>query len=143
MIFDTKPTQSFVVYHFLLIGFPVLIWLFADAAIETYRYWKYGVEKSAMVELEGSLFTKRVPYQLRTNETYSVLVIPDAPKDFVIGNNKSSLYQLFENIVGNGLIQIYYVTTYIFIFIFAPPFYVGLLIHRREYLYRGKFWKKK
>ena len=95
------------------------------------------------VELEGSLFTKRVPYQLRTNETYSVLVIPDAPKDFVIGNNKSSLYQLFENIVGNGLIQIYYVTTYIFIFIFAPPFYVGLLIHRREYLYRGKFWKKK
>ena len=130
-----KYLWNWFLYLFILAGFPILLWAGYTLSVDTYSYWKHGIEKEADVinsdhtsrskssttnyyELEIDNQRKIVgfSYRLPIGKTITVLTLPNKPDKVTLGNSKSSLFELFSNSMGgrhNGSVSNRHVCFYV------------------------------
>ena len=140
------------VWLLVLSGVPIMIWAEVSIAENTYRFWKHGVAKQALVVAldqnvfvprGGTMFYYRIQidgrettaiFRLRLPEGkfVPVLVLPDNPSEIALGRKDSSLFEIFEYSIGGKVYAVLSLISAIFFTCFLPSFLWNIWSKRRK-----------
>ena len=114
------PTLLFLVAMF--VGCVVVIYAGVHGAAEAYAFWKYGIESEATVLSLDDIYHGRggktyyyklavldeeyidgFSYELSIGDTITVLVLPESPGQVALGDEESSLFEIFSLMVGGWI----------------------------------------
>ncbi|HEX5056559.1 MAG TPA: ABC transporter permease [Gammaproteobacteria bacterium] len=147
-----------IIWLVVLTGFPLLAWTAYHEASQTYRFWRYGIEKTMNVvaldhkiraykagaryyydvEIAGRRMIKEFGFSLPVGKNITVLAMPDEPEKITPGTRNSSLFEIFSCSNGGDLRAILVIGAYCFMVFAAPIILSALIKMRREIINADK-----
>ena len=145
-----KKLRNWFYYLFILASFPFMIWLAYSVSIDTYMFWKHGVQKKAEViklnyegkynfnnyevKIEGNHQNVEFAYDLSIGKKYNVLTLPKKPEKITLGTRSSSLFKIFSYSVGGNFMAILQIIVFGGLLLVTPTILIEMVKKRREFL---------
>jgi len=127
-----------------------MLWLVYSLSIDTYMFWKNGVQKKAEViglnyegkynfhnyevKIDGNHINVEFAYELSIGKNYNVLTIPEKPEKVTLGTKNSSLYKIFSYSVGGNFMAILQIIVFGGLLLVTPTTLIGMVKKRRDFL---------
>jgi hypothetical protein len=149
----TKKFWNVLTWLVLLAGIPWVIWAGVSSALETYAFWRHGIEKTAhvvdldhttrvpkggtsfryVIEVDGRRFVESFRMRLPAGGEVAVLALPEDPDHVTLGNSESSAFEIYSNSLGGSdVMAVLVIATFGFVTLAAPWLLVVLIKVRRE-----------
>ncbi len=149
-----KKIWNWFLYLIILVGFPVLAWAGYSLTIDTYMFWKHGIEKKAEIialdhtsssgkggttyyyqlSIEEDSLIEGFRYKLPVGKYVSVLTLPSNPEKITLGHENSSLFEIFSYSIGGDIMAVLVIGMFVFMIIYGPSTLVQLLKSRKTFI---------
>jgi hypothetical protein len=135
-----RPWTSRVIWLLILLGIPLIFWAGCELGSSSYRFWKHGIAKRALVisldhadyvykggltywyriDIEGREIT--APFRVRLPEGVYVpiLVLPEEMDAPAIGSKTSSLFDIYAYSVGGKVMGALSIVMFVFFTCYSP-----------------------
>ena len=133
-----KLVPALLLLIFLFVGSLVIMYAGAHVATEAYEFWKHGIEAEATVLSLDDIYHGRggntyyyklaiqdeevvdgFSYELTVGDTVTVLVLPETPGQVALGDEESSLFEIFSSMAGGWFMAVLVVVLEVFVFVMA------------------------
>jgi hypothetical protein len=149
-----KKIWNWFIFLFILAGFPILAWAGYALAVDTYMFWKHGVEKKAEVialdhtsssrkggttyyyelNIEDNRLVEGFSYKLPVGEYIAVLTLPNSPDKVTLGHKNSSLFEIFSYSIGGDIMALLVISMFIFMVFYGPSALIEVLKAREKWI---------
>lgn len=149
-----KKIWNWLLYLFLLAGFPLLIWAGIYLAKDTYIFWKHGIEKNAEIialdhtsgsgrggttyyyeiQIDENRLIEGFSNRLPVGKSVTVLTLPGSPEKISLGKQDSSLFEIFSYSIGSQFMAVLILGTYFFMVIYGPSTLFTILRGRNKFI---------
>jgi hypothetical protein len=146
-----RPWGGRIVWSIVLLGIPLIFWAEYSIGLQSYRFWKYGVAKQALViGLDHSDFGYRggttywykidfdgkeivSPFRVRLPEGnyVPILILPTETSAVTIGSKSSNLFEIYAYSMGGKVIGVLVLCSCAFFTCFSPVLIWQMLSKRR------------
>jgi hypothetical protein len=147
------PWVGRIVWSVVLVGMPLIILSEYSLSLESYRLWKYGVAKRALVvsldhadwvfrggttywyrvNMDGKEITAPFRVRLPEGKFVPLLVLPEKANEPALGSRTSSFFEIYSYSMGGKVIGALSLMMSVFVVCWSPMLIRQIWIKRRSF----------